>query len=86
MRGVLSLLAAATLALTLSARADAPFAAVDALATEKAAAVELLKHRTERQVALAAGDRLFQAYLNTASLGEAARLQPRIKALLATLI
>ncbi|NOT42739.1 MAG: cache domain-containing protein, partial [Alphaproteobacteria bacterium] len=41
---------------------------------------------TERQVALAAGDRLFQAYLNTASLGEAARLQPRIKALLATLI
>lgn len=89
MRGVSVLLAAGTLslALTLNARADAqPFAAVERLAQEKAAAVELLKHRAERQVALAAGDRLFAAYLNTASLAEAARVQPRIAALLATLI
>ncbi len=89
MRGVSILLAASTLslALTLSARADAaPFDTVERLAADKAAAVELLKGRAERQVALAAGDRLFAAYLSTASLGEAARLQPRIKALLATLL
>ena len=89
MRGVSVLLAAGTLSLALSlhARADtSPFDAVDHLANDKAAAVELLKAQAERQVALAAGDRLFVAYLNTASLGEAARLQPRIKALLVTLL
>jgi hypothetical protein len=89
MRGVSVLIAAGTLslALALNARADAsPFAAVERLARDKAAAVELLKYRTERQVALVAGDRLFAAYLNTASLAEAARLQPRIATLLATLI
>jgi hypothetical protein len=89
MRGVSILLAASTLslALMLSAHADAaPFDTVERLCADKAAAVELVKERAERQVALAAGDRLFAAYLSTASLGEAARLQPRINALLATLL
>ncbi len=89
MRGVSILLAASTLslALMLSAHADAaPLDAVERLGADKAAAIELLKQRAERQVALAAGDRLFAAYLSTASLGEAARLQPRVNALLATLL
>ena len=88
MRGVLVLLPAMlSLALTFSARADdAPFDAVDALAKEKVAAVDLLRQRAERQVALAAGDRLFAAYLNAATIGEGQRLQPRIAALLNSLV
>lgn len=89
MRGFSVLFAAGTLSLALSlhARADASsYDAVERLANDKAAAVEILKAHAERQVALAAGDRLFAAYLNTASLGEAARLQPRIKTLLVTLL
>lgn len=89
MRGVSVLICAGALALalSLSARANAsPFDAVERLASDKAAAVTLLKARAERQVALAAGDRLFAAYMNAASLAEAARLQPRIAAMLATLV
>lgn len=89
MRGFSVLLAAGTLTLALSshARADAAsYDSVDRVANDKAAAVELLKAKAEREVALAAGDRLFPAYLNTATMGEAARLQPRIKALLSTLL
>lgn len=89
MRGVSVLICASALALavSLSARASAePFDAVERLAKDKAAAVTLLKARAERQVAIAAGDRLFAAYLNAASLAEGARLQPRIAAMLATLV
>jgi hypothetical protein len=89
MRGVSVLICAGALALalSLSARASAaPFDAVERLATDKAAAVTLLKARAEREVALAAGDRLFAAYLNAATLSEGARLQPRITARLAALI
>lgn len=89
MRGVSVLICAGALALALSLSAHAnaaPFDAVERLANDKAAAVTLLKARAERQVAIAAGDRLFTAYLNAASLAEAARLQPRITAMLATLV
>lgn len=89
MRGVSILLAVGALALALTGTAPAnasPFDAVERLASEKAAAVALLKHRSEQQIAIAAGDRLFAAYLNAATMGESARLQPRIAAMLASLI
>jgi hypothetical protein len=89
MRGVSILLTAGALALALTGTAPAsasPFDAVKRLGEQKAAAVALLKHRTERQLAIAAGDRLFAAYLNAATMGETARLRPRITAMLATLV
>ena len=89
MRGVSVLICAGalSLALSLSARARAEtFDTVERLAAQKAAAITLLKARAGRQVALVAGDRLFAAYLNAASLAEGARLQPRIAAMLATLV
>lgn len=89
MRGVSILLAAGALALALTGTAPAgasPYDAVKRLGEQKAVAVALLKHRTERQLAIAAGDRLFAAYLNAATIGETARLRPRIAAMLATLV
>lgn len=89
MRGVSILLAAGAFALALTGTAPvgaSPFDTVTQLGEQKAAAVALLKHRTERELAIAAGDRLFAAYLNAATMGESARLQPRIAAMLKTLV
>lgn len=85
MRGVSILLAQGAFLLALNVGTQARAAAapgVDALAVEKAAAVSLLKHRAEAQVAIAASDRLFAVYLNAASLAEGARVMPRIQAVL----
>ena len=89
MRGASIVLTAGmtVLALVHAAHAEAAsLEAVEKLARDKAIAVTLLKTRSERDVAIAAGDRLFTAYLNAATMGEAQRLRPRIEALLKALL
>jgi hypothetical protein len=89
MRGVSQLAALSILLVGAwsAARADVTASAgVRAVAREKAAAIDLLRHKTSDVLSTVAQDRLFAAYLNATTQGEGARVRTRIEHALATFI
>lgn len=83
MRGVGIVLAAGVAAAVMACVPDGmaaphPTSDLRALATEKAAAVSILRTQAARQTALIANGHLFQAYFRAASASEGERIQRRV--------